>query len=133
MLAALLLNLPDQRRQDGDGGKARQDVAYRSNRRQVALQAAEKLEEYIGGTKKLEAVKKAAKRVKSYIEQPETSADQVFELSRQIQMREFELRQELAKRDAQSAIDYLFVLEQFSVFVQLLQDDEEEILVLLME
>ena len=130
MLAALLLNLPTQEL----GGGGRYVSGGRKERKELLLDA-EKIESYLSGTPKQEPLKRAVKRFKQYVEAvEETTPEEVFDLSAEIQMRLVELQQELKKTEDQrdQAIDYLFVLETFTAFLNAVQEDEEAILVLLL-
>lgn len=129
MLAALLLNLPTK---EGSGGR----IVYGGRKQQEELlQEAQKIESYLSGKPVREPLKRAVKRLKQYVEAVEdVTPEEVFDLSAELQMRTVELQQELKKSEDQrdQAIDYLLVLNTFTVFLNYVQEDEEAILVLLL-
>ena len=131
MLAALLVNLPDYQKKSDSGGS--ELVAYRSTSRRTVLESAKKLEEYLYGKPVKEPIKRAVKRAREYVE-TDATPEEVFDLSAELQMRTVELQQELKKSEDQrdQAIDYLLVLNTFTVFLNYVQEDEEAILVLLL-
>ena len=129
MLAALLLNLPTK---EGSGGR----IVYGGRKQQEELlQEAQKIESYLSGKPVREPLKRAVNRLKQYVEAAEDlTPEEVFDLSAELQMRTVELQQELKKSEDQrdQAIDYLLVLNTFTVFLNYVQEDEEAILVLLL-
>lgn len=129
MLAALLLNLPTK---EGSGGR----IVYGGRKQQEELlREAQKIESYLSGKPVREPLKRAVKRLKQYVEAVEdVTPEEVFDLSAELQMRTVELQQELKKSEDQrdQAIDYLLVLNTFTVFLNYVQEDEEAILVLLL-
>lgn len=133
MIGALLLNLEDyqQPARDADAGKVRYYEYERKDRRQEMFDAAKELEVL------LDAAPKVAKPVKNLLDKAKRYADNALSVEDQstfhaeLAARAFEIRQEMQKR-VDDQIQYLIVLEQITVFLTYLREDEEDILVLLL-
>lgn len=134
MLAALLLNLPDYLKQpDADAGivkKARRRVELPEGvpiTVDDVIAAADELEAVI---EQEESLKKLPEKVRDYVSTNVLSVDDISNLQAELAMREFEYRQRLQEGKQQEVT--LLILEQISVILRFVQDDEEAILALLL-
>lgn len=129
MLAALLLN---QRVKDAGITKKREYVDYeRKDRRQEMFDAAERLDKLLNGAPKVaKPVKKLIDKVKRYADNGLSVEDQ-SNFYAELAARAFEIRQEMERR-IDNQVRYLVVLEQITVFLTYLREDEDDILVLLL-
>lgn len=129
MLAALLLN---QRVKDAGPAKERKYVEYeRKDRRQEMFDAAERLDKILNGAPKVaKPVKKLIDKAKRYADNGLSVEDQ-SSFYAELAARAFEIRQEMERR-IDNQVAYLVVLEQITVFLTYLQEDEDDILVLLL-
>lgn len=134
MLAALLLNLPDYLKQpDADAGivkKARRRVELPEGvpiTVDDVIAAADELEAVI---EQEESLKPLPSKVRDYVSTSVLSVDDISNLQAELAMREFEYRQRLQEGKQQEVT--LLILEQISVILRFVQDDEEAILALLL-
>lgn len=129
MLAALLLN---QRVKDAGITKKREYVDYeRKDRRQEMFDAAERLDKLLNGAPKVaKPVKKLIDKAKRYADNGLSVEDQ-SSFYAELAARAFEIRQEMERR-IDNQVQYLVVLEQITVFLTYLREDEDDILVLLL-
>lgn len=133
MLAAILLNLADyqQPARDADAGKVRYYEYERKDRRKEMFDAAAELEVL------LDAAPKVAKPIKKLLDKAKRYADNALSVEDQsnfyaeLAARAFEIRQEMERR-VDDQIQYLIVLEQITVFLTYLREDEDDLLVLLL-
>lgn len=134
MLAAILLNLPDYQRRGRSGGIIYDEPESRGKRiseavSQInALAASPKL---LGLKKK---VRKVASQVKAYQDAPTVGIRDVADTHAALQALEYELRQtaEKQQQDQERNRVILMVLDQITVMLHFLQEDEEAVLVLLL-
>lgn len=129
MLAALLLN---QRVKDAGITKKREYVDFeRKDRRQEMFDAAERLDKILNGAPKVaKPVKKLIDKAKRYADNGLSVEDQ-SSFYAELAARAFEIRQEMERR-IDNQVQYLVVLEQITVFLTYLREDEDDILVLLL-
>lgn len=137
MLAALLLNLPDYpppvQQNDADAGIAKkQRRKYLPEgpvtRDDVELAVAE-LEQQIESDSQIAPV---VKKAKQYIAKPVLETREIADFSRELSMLEFEYRQKMLQADQQQRVQMLLVLEQITIILRLVQDDEEAMILLLL-
>lgn len=137
-LAALLLNNFRKKKRDADANPVkryvRPDEVYdKESRQQAILTAARRLEELTEGV----TTPPAAKPVREVIAQVEQYADNetdtqgLSDLLARLAALEFELRQEMLKQTPEQ-VTYLAILEQISVVLTFVRDDEEAILAILL-
>ena len=137
-LAALLLNNFRKKKRDADANPVkryvRPDEVYdKESRQQAILTAARRLEELTEGV----TTPPAAKPVREVIAQVEQYADNetdtqgLSDLLARLAALEFELRQEILKQTPEQ-VTYLAILEQISVVLTFVRDDEEAILAILL-
>ena len=137
-LAALLLNNFRKKKRDADANPVkryvRPDEVYdKESRQQAILTAARRLEELTEGV----ATPPAAKPVREVLAQVEQYADNetdtqgLSDLLARLAAIEFELRQEILKQTPEQ-VTYLAILEQVSVVLTFVRDDEEAILAILL-
>lgn len=136
MLAALLVNLADYQQpgRDADGGAAvrerpRRVLPDRPITRDDVIQAANELEELI---EQEQSLKPIPKKVRTYVAAEVVQVDEVSNLQAELAMREFELRQRLQEADQEQRYISLLILEQISVILRYVQDEEEAIIALLL-
>lgn len=139
MLAALLLNLvegepPQPVGLDADAGvvskpQRRLELPDRPVTRDDVIAAADRLEELIEQEQSLKAV---PKKVREYVTTDVVSVDDVSNLQSELAMREFEYRQRLQEADQENRYMTILILEQISVILRYVQDDEEAIIMLLL-
>jgi hypothetical protein len=134
MLAAILLNLPDYQQpgKDADAAPAKRyinadDVYNKQTRSEAILTAARRLEELTEGVDTPAAVKPVAEVLPQIEQYAENRVDtqELSSLLARLAALEFELRQ---KPDVTS----LLVLQEVSVVLTFLRDDEEAILAILL-
>jgi hypothetical protein len=131
MLAALLTNLPDYQQpgRDADAAPAKRryinadDVYDKQTREQAILTAARRLEE-LATDEVADTVAEVVPRIEQYAEN-KTDTQELSSLLARLAALEFELRQ---KPDVTS----LLVLQEVSVVLTFLRDDEEAILAILL-
>lgn len=126
MLAAILLNLPDYQKPSRDADAA----PLRNDRRKKAIETAQELESYLADKNVPTELKTLPERVKKHIEADRVSVDEVFNLANEVRLRTIELKEMASQR--QATIDYLFMLDAFSVFLLELQDSEDDVIALLL-
>lgn len=137
-LAALLLNNFRKKKRDADANPVkryvRPDEVYdKESRQQAILTAARRLEELTEGV----TTPPAAKPVREVIAQVEQYADNetdtqgISDLLARLAALEFELRQEILKQTPEQ-VQILAILEQVSVVLTFVRDDEEAILAILL-
>lgn len=133
MLAAILLNLADyqQPQRDADAGKRyvdEKDIARKQNIKKAVSAFANLLDKADNATTK--PLRKLKQRVINY-SRDTLPVDDFSELIRELSMREFELRRSLLQVDQQEPITVL-ILEQLTIILTFMQDDEEAIIALLL-
>lgn len=141
MLAAILLNLPDYQKQaDGGGGRVASKPRRYINaddlpqsRTEAILTASKRLEELTEGVSTPEAAKPVRDVLPQVSEYAENNTDvqALSSLLAALAAIEFELRQE-AMRENTDRLRNLEILEQVSVILTYLRDDEEAILAILL-
>lgn len=134
MLAALLLNLPDYLKQPDAGA----GIVKKAKRRVELPQGVPiTVDDVIAAADELEAMieqedslKPLPDKVRDYVAANVVSVDDISSLQLELAMREFEYRQRLQEGKQQELT--LLILEQISVILRFVQDDEEAILSLLL-
>lgn len=139
-LAALLLNnfRKKKRERDADANPVRRyvrpdEVYDKESRTEAILTAARRLAELTEGVSTPEAakpVRKVLAQVEQYADN-ETDTQGISDLLARLAAIEFELRQEILKQTPEQA-QYLAILDQISVVLTFVRDDEEAILAILL-
>lgn len=136
MLAALLVNLADyqQPARDADGGAAvrerpRRVLPDRPVTRDDVIQAANELEVLAEQEKSLRAV---PKKVRDYVAAEVVQVDEVSNLQAELSVLEFEYRQSMLREQQEDRLQTILILEQISVILRYVQDEEEAIIALLL-
>ena len=133
MLAAILCNLADyqQPQRDADAGKRyvdEKDITRKQNIKKAVSAFANLLDKADNTATK--PLRKLKQRVINY-SRDTLPVDDFSELIRELSMREFELRRSLLQVDQQEPITVL-ILEQLTIILTFMQDDEEAIIALLL-
>lgn len=133
MLAAILLNLADYQKpaRDADAGRYRfteKDLPRKKELKKAISAFANLLDK--AQEPALNPLKKVKQRVQEYTT-TDLPVDEFSDLIRELSMREFELRRSINRSSQQDPISIL-ILEQLTIVLTFMQQDEEEILVLLM-
>lgn len=134
MLAALLLNLPNNKDLGGagtGGGISRKIVRQAADAIQRAMDSSRVPRRKLG---KARAARKTIQKAQAYSDSTILALDKLQSLNAELRKREAEIAQALSQADQDQANRevYLLVLTQIQLINQAIADDEEAILVLLL-
>lgn len=122
--------LVENKRDGGGGGKYR--IALRPNRREAMDNAAQRIDALLSGAQLKTDVRQVADAVKAYSGAKTVGVSEVGDTLTRLSVAEYELRQELLQGNRDTR-EVLLILEEITVLLAHVQDDEEAVLVLLLD